>query len=327
MRGGHGADARRLRTVGRRTQGGDHGVRRLRRGDEDHLALVRERQRVETQQVAHRAHAGSDRDGLLLDFDAQARLLGQLGEHGGQATARRVAQKADPRARGVDGRLHESPQRGAVALHGSAEVELAASGEHRHGVVADAAAEDDGVARRARLVAPSSCPTTTSPTPVVVMNRPSQAPRSTTLVSPVTMDTPASSAVAAIDCTQQAQLGDREALLEDEGGGQRQRPRRRRRQVVHRAAHRQAADVAAGKAQRPHHVAVGGEGDAAGRREHGRVVESREHRVAEGRDEDVADQLAVEPAAAAVAEQDAVAALVSHRDPGTCSGRRRRPRC
>ena len=45
---------------------------------------------------------------------------------------------------------------------------------------------------------PSSCATTISPTPVVVMKRPSAAPRSTTLVSPVTMGTPASRAVAAM---------------------------------------------------------------------------------------------------------------------------------
>ena len=41
----------------------------------------------------------------------------------------------------------------------------------------------------------------TTPTPVVVMNTPSPLPCSTTLVSPVTMGTPASRAAAAIDST------------------------------------------------------------------------------------------------------------------------------
>ncbi len=45
---------------------------------------------------------------------------------------------------------------------------------------------------------PSSWATTISPTPVVVMKSPSAAPRSTTLVSPVTIGTPASRAVAAM---------------------------------------------------------------------------------------------------------------------------------
>ena len=41
-------------------------------------------------------------------------------------------------------------------------------------------------------------PAGTRPTPAVLMNTPSAWPRSTTFVSPVTMDTPASAAVCAI---------------------------------------------------------------------------------------------------------------------------------
>jgi hypothetical protein len=44
-------------------------------------------------------------------------------------------------------------------------------------------------------------PSGTTPTPVVVMNTPSPLPRSTTLVSPVTMGTPAARAAAAIEST------------------------------------------------------------------------------------------------------------------------------
>jgi hypothetical protein len=46
-----------------------------------------------------------------------------------------------------------------------------------------------------------SIPSGTTPTPVVVMNTPSPLPRSTTLVSPVTIGTPAARAAAAIEST------------------------------------------------------------------------------------------------------------------------------
>lgn len=44
----------------------------------------------------------------------------------------------------------------------------------------------------------SSMPAGTRPTPAVLMKTPSACPRSTTLVSPVTMETPASAAVSAM---------------------------------------------------------------------------------------------------------------------------------
>ena len=79
------------------------------------------------------------------------RLLGELGQHGRQAAARGVAQEAQrllpaARARRADGGLDEAPERRAVAAHVGAEVELAARREDGDGVVADAAAEDHGVA-------------------------------------------------------------------------------------------------------------------------------------------------------------------------------------
>ncbi len=127
-----------------------------------------------------------------------------------------------------------------------------------------------------------------------------------------------------------AQVVEGKALLDDEGGGERQRPRRRRRQIVDGAGHREAADVSARVDKRLHHVCVGGEGDAAGRRERGRVVQPVEYRIGEGAHEHVLDEVAVQLAAAAVPEEDAVAdppAVISHRCPGSGSGRRRRPRC
>ncbi len=177
------------------------------------------------------------------------------------------------------------------------------------------------------VAAPSSCGTTTSPTPVVVMNRPSQAPRSTTLVSPVTMSTPASAAVAAIEAhsSRRSPTGKPSSMTKAAARASGRAAAVARSFTVPATARRPMSPpgkrsgrttwLSVVKAMRP------------GRRQHGRVVEPREHGVGEGRDEDVADEVAVELAAAAVTEQDAVAGAVSHRDPGTCSGRRRRPRC
>ena len=98
--------------------------------------------------------------------------------------------------------------------------------------------------------------------PVVVMNSLSAELRFTTLVSPVTIETPAAAAAAAIDATTSRQFLHRQALLHDERGGKTERPGAAHRQVVHRSVDGQFADVAAGKKQRRHHERIGGEGDA-----------------------------------------------------------------
>ena len=82
------------------------------------------------------------------------------------------------------------------------------------------------------------------------------------MVSPVTMATPAASAAAGHGGHDALQVGDGEALLEDEPGRQVQRPGPGHGQVVDRAVDGEVADVAAGEEQRRHHVGVGGEGQA-----------------------------------------------------------------
>ena len=139
------------------------------------------------------------------------------------------------------------------------------------------------------------------------MNRPSAAPRSTTLVSPVTIGHVGLRGGGGHAGADRLELGEREPLLDHEGRAQSEGAGAGGGEVVDGAGHREATDVAAGEAQRLDDVGVGGEGDAAARREGGRVVEPLEHRVGEGRHEHVAHQVAVEPAAAAVAEQDAAA--------------------
>ena len=105
-----------------------------------------------------------------------------------------------------------------------------------------------------------------------------------------------------------AQIGERQALLEDEGERQRQRPRAADGEIVDRAVDRQLADVAAGKEDGRHDVGVGGEGEPlAVALDERRVVEPLERRVAERGHDQLLDQLRGEPAARAVAEQDLVA--------------------
>ena len=94
------------------------------------------------------------------------------------------------------------------------------------------------------------------------MKSSSPLPRPTTLVSPVTIGTPARAAARARRLDHAAQVGERQALLEDEGERQRERPRAADREVVDRAVDRELADVAAGEEDRRDDVGVGGEGDA-----------------------------------------------------------------
>ena len=86
--------------------------------------------------------------------------------------------------------------------------------------------------------------------PVVLMNRPSALPRSTTLVSPVTRGTPASRRPRAI--ARRCGRARREASPPPARTPARQIARlgAHHGQVVHRAVHRQRADVAAGELER-----------------------------------------------------------------------------
>jgi hypothetical protein len=92
------------------------------------------------------------------------------------------------------------------------------------------------------------------------MNILSQAPLLTTLVSPVTISTPAAPGSVRHGTGDPAQELDSHALLDDHGAGEKQRDRPADGEIVDRAAHRQLADVAARKDQRVDHEAVGREG-------------------------------------------------------------------
>ena len=95
-------------------------------------------------------------------------------------------------------RFRTSPERWrGIADDGLAVQELFPGQEHRGAVIAHRAGEDDLVSGRA--AAPDTPGKRTSPTPAVVMKTLSAEPLGTTLVSPVTMATPASAAVACMD--------------------------------------------------------------------------------------------------------------------------------
>ena len=119
------------------------------------------------------------------------------------------------------------------------------------------------------------------------------------------------------------QLREQEAFLEDEAGREPQRAGAHHREIVHRAMHRQAADVTAGEEQRAHHMAVGGHHQALadrGGRQHGAIVAAGERRVVEGAHEQVGDQLVHAAATGAVAEVDMALAKVERAGVGGLGG-------
>jgi len=98
------------------------------------------------------------------------------------------------------------------------------------------------------------------------------------------------------------QIGQREAFFEDEAGGQPKRRRPHHRHVVDGAVHRQTADIAAGKEQRRHHMAVGRHHQPAVRgRQQRAVVALAQIIVVESCGKQLFDQLRHGASAAAVA--------------------------
>ena len=99
---------------------------------------------------------------------------------------RRVAHPAGVRCR-LEQRAHEVAERRGVGADVGLEREVAACEHHRHAVIGERARHEHAVARPAPAAGPSARPAGITPTPAVVMNRPSAAPRPTTFVSPVTI--------------------------------------------------------------------------------------------------------------------------------------------
>jgi hypothetical protein len=158
----------------------------------------------------------------FLELHADAGLRGDLVERGGQAAAGGVAQHVDARHRWPPWPPPGRAARPCRRQDGASKLRFSRLRHDGHAVVAERAGHQHAVARPGR--SPEIAPSGTTPTPVVVMNTPSPLPCSTTLVSPVTMGTPASRAAAAMESTMR-QVGQREAFLQDEAGREVQRAR------------------------------------------------------------------------------------------------------
>ena len=175
-------------------------------------------------------------------------------------------------------------------------------------MIADGAAQDHAVAGP-RLVGRKPDPSGTMPIPVVLINRPSPFPFSTTFVSPVTIATPAAPRPAPWMRRPLRRVSSRKAFFENERRAQKQRPRAAHRQIVDRAVHRQRPDIAAREKQRLDHKRIGREGDTrAADLEDRLIVQPVENRIREQRQKNIAQQIRAQPSAAAVAEHDPVAA-------------------
>ena len=150
-------------------------------------------------------------------------------------------------------------QRRAVALDRRLERHVAARAEDRGAMIAETPLTSTTSPGARQMRAKIHGRPRITPIPVVVRNSLSHAPRCTTLVSPVTIWTPALRGRRAIELRDPAQQVDVDALLDDHRAGQIQRHGAADREIVDRAADRERADVAAGKEQRIDDERIGGE--------------------------------------------------------------------
>ena len=141
---------------------------RLRRDDRDELALVRDVERVDAEDLAGADDLRPERQRGLLERDGERRSRGELVQRRRQAAARRVAQPAQRLAE-LEQRRGELVHRRRVALELDLERELAAGDHHRHAVVAERARDEHPVAGRARGRRRAARPSRPSPMPAVLM--------------------------------------------------------------------------------------------------------------------------------------------------------------
>ncbi len=141
----HLADDGGVTPLGMGAHGGQQGLGLVRRADGDELALVGDVEGVQTEQLTGGGHLLAHRDGVLAHPHADAGLAGEFIEGGGKAAAGGIAQAVDVRHRGDHGG-HQVMQGGGIGADLGAEAQVLALGHHRHPVVAEGAAEQDGIA-------------------------------------------------------------------------------------------------------------------------------------------------------------------------------------
>ena len=205
------ADDGRVTPVGMRTQGAEHA----------RPTLAVERRGApypRWQWTADRCPAGRPRHGPRAGSAApirrgRCRPATSPPSRAARRPRRRASDPSSPtRARVAASAARISPFSGATSdSSGSLEPEVVSDRHHRHAVVADRAGDHDRVAGAKPGVAHHP---RASPTPVVLMTRPSTSPRRITLVSPATIVVPASSHACRIDAWMRARFR-REILLRE----------------------------------------------------------------------------------------------------------------
>jgi hypothetical protein len=271
--------------------------------DREQLALVRDVQRIESEERAGVPDRLRHRQRALDQLDADPGRLRDLVQRGRHATPGRIAQDVQIRA-GGEHRRHQPVQRGAVADHLGAERDPLAHAHDRDPVDADLAADDDDV-------------TGSRPLWADVNAGRDQPDAGGVDVHAITMAGVDDLGVAGRDrdarpargspevCRDPADHRQLDTLLENEAAGQVRRLRAAHREVVDRAVDGEVPDAAAREEQRLHDERVGRERQPRlAQREHRRVRQALEHRVGERRQEEVLDQLARHLSAAPVAHHD-----------------------
>src|SRR6185437_7807212 len=290
--GYHLPDDRRVRPEG---VGAERAYRRRRafaRHDRDHAALARDVHGVDAEQFARAAHLGPYRDVVLDDQHADVGGASDLVEYGRDAAPGRVAHR--PNAGYRRQQVSDQPvQRRGVRHHVRLDVEFAARQHDRDAVVAHRPGHDDRVTRPGsrhpeRDVARQDAdPGGVDVAPVGL------APLHDFRVPRDDGDTSRRGGVPH-GGREPDQVGDGEALLEDEPGRQVHRRGTGYGQVVDRAVDRQVADVPAGEEQRGHHERVGGQRDRGPitrlHRQPRGVLQRFQQRVPERLEEDRLDQ-------------------------------------
>ena len=200
-------------------------------------------------------------------------------------------------------------ERRAIAVDRRFQGKIAARAENGCAMVAKKAVNENDVAWLHATAPRVEGRRRIAPIPVVVIKILSQAPLFTTLVSPVTMVTPASRAVSRHRAAIRRKRSTGDPLFDDDRAGQVERRGAADREIVDGAADGELADVAAGENQRIDDERIGGERETiAALRQGGQieprlVVERRQQRIVEGLDEYIVDEVLHRLAAAAMGER------------------------
>ena len=220
--------------------------------DGNHASLTGKIERIKAEQVTERLHIRIDRDGSLIQLHAPFRMFDELCACRGQSASGRIPH--DAQSFGFHGGSGLFAQWSTVAAQLSLQADIFPGHEHRCPMAADAAGKDDLISRLVSIIC-------------LFLQEPDAGRIDVDLISfsffhdfRIASD----DAHAASCCTvgrrgqHRIQIGDGEAFFQDQRKGQISRDAAAHQEIVHGAADRQLADIAAGKAPWADHEAVGG---------------------------------------------------------------------